>query len=85
MLPAILDEVAEGHEVVLSRHGREVAVIVRPDSLRSRRAGAASLQAEELRSQLEEARERPLPRRPGIQQAWADELVDEIRSSRTHR
>jgi antitoxin (DNA-binding transcriptional repressor) of toxin-antitoxin stability system len=42
-LPELLDRVLAGEEVTITRHGRPVAVVVRPDSLRVRRAdrGAA--------------------------------------------
>jgi len=40
-LPEILRLVDAGEEVTLTRHGRAVAVVVRPDSLRTRRAASA--------------------------------------------
>jgi antitoxin (DNA-binding transcriptional repressor) of toxin-antitoxin stability system len=40
-LPQILAKVAHGEEVTLTKHGRPIAVIVRPDTLRARRAGDA--------------------------------------------
>ena len=45
-LPRILQLVEDGEEVTLQRHGRDVAVIVRPDALRLRR-GAVALQVGE--------------------------------------
>jgi prevent-host-death family protein len=39
-LPALLDRVEEGEEVTITRNGRPVAVVVRPDMLRSRRTEA---------------------------------------------
>jgi len=40
-LPELLSRVEDGEEVTITRHGRPVAVLVRPDALRSRRARAA--------------------------------------------
>src|SRR4051794_15680318 len=37
-LPQILERVLAGEEVTITRHGRAVAVVVRPDALRARRA-----------------------------------------------
>jgi prevent-host-death family protein len=40
-LPQILDRILAGEEVTLTRHGQPVAVVVRPDTLRARRADDA--------------------------------------------
>ena len=40
-LPELLNRVEGGEEVTITRHGHPVAVLVRPDSLRARRAGGA--------------------------------------------
>ena len=40
-LPEILDRVTAGEEVTITRHGRAVAIVVRPDALRVRRADRA--------------------------------------------
>ena len=37
-LPEILDRVSEGEEITITRHGKAVAVVVRPETLRIRRA-----------------------------------------------
>ena len=47
--------------MTLTRHGVPVAVLVRPDALRPRRAAAAYAKAEEIDRMLREARQRPLP------------------------
>jgi prevent-host-death family protein len=51
-LPALLERVGDGEEVTLTRHGVPVAVLVRPDALRARRAAAALKMAEELHEML---------------------------------
>lgn len=38
-LPQILDQVERGEEIVISRHGKAVAIVIRPDG---RRADAAT-------------------------------------------
>ncbi|WP_434056376.1 type II toxin-antitoxin system Phd/YefM family antitoxin [Georgenia sunbinii] len=47
-LPAQLDRVEAGEEVAITRHGRVVAVLVRPDALRARRAPEAWRQADRI-------------------------------------
>lgn len=59
-LPALLARVAEGEEVTLTRHGLPVAVLVRPDALRARRAEPAFAAARELDDLLAAARHEPL-------------------------
>lgn len=84
-LPEILAKVAGGEEVTLTRRGRPVAVIVRPDSLRSRRATAALRGAEELAEQLNAARVLSTPPPSVITEEWAEELIAEIRAGRDVR
>jgi antitoxin (DNA-binding transcriptional repressor) of toxin-antitoxin stability system len=81
-LPEVLSRVADGEEITITRHGRPVAVIVRPDILRSRSHGDDLLdQAEQLNEMLREAAKRP--RSPGgISVEYAEELVAAIRADR---
>jgi prevent-host-death family protein len=81
-LPWVLDRVQEGEEVTITRHGQPVAVVVRPDSLRSRRADASLAKAAEVRRLLEEARHSPLSLDTGLSIERADELVAELRADR---
>jgi len=60
-LSEILDRVQAGEEVTLPRHGVAVAVVVRPDTLRARRADDALAAAERLRDVLVQGRARRLP------------------------
>ena len=53
-LPEILQRVESGEEVTLTRHGRSVAVIVRPDVLRARRSPEAIDAGEEISRMLRE-------------------------------
>jgi antitoxin (DNA-binding transcriptional repressor) of toxin-antitoxin stability system len=80
-LPQVLDRVAEGEEVTITRHGRPVAVVVRPDILWSRRAGAALDDAE----RLPEATAAGWPEGPGLTAQRAEELISEIRAGRDAR
>jgi antitoxin (DNA-binding transcriptional repressor) of toxin-antitoxin stability system len=84
-LPEVLDRVLAGEEVTLTRHGRAVAVVVRPDILRVRRADSALTAADSVRSILEQGRRSRLPTRPGLREQRADELVAEVRASRSGR
>lgn len=83
-LPAQLDRVEAGEEVQITRHGRVVAVLVRPEVLRTRRAREAWVEADRIGELLERARHEPLKRAAGPP-GWADELVAEIRADRDAR
>jgi prevent-host-death family protein len=81
-LPELLDRVAAGEEITLTRHGRPVAVLVRPDRLRARRADDALAAAGEIAALLDVGRQdhgRPLTA------ARADELAAQVRSGRRAR
>ena len=84
-LPEVLDRVAEGEEVTITRHGRAVAVVVRPDILRSRRAGGALDDAERIHALLTEAATAELPVGAGLTAQRAEELIAEIRAGRDAR
>jgi prevent-host-death family protein len=83
-LPALLDLVAAGEEVTITRHGQAVAVVVRPDSLRSRRADAALASAERVRSLLAAGR-RISVTAAGLTEARAEELIAGVDASRDRR
>ncbi|CAN5242454.1 hypothetical protein BH23ACT9_BH23ACT9_10240 [soil metagenome] len=84
-LPQILDRVLAGEEVTLTRHGRVVAVIVRPDVLRARRADDALAGADRLRHILSQGRSDSLRARPTLRTERAEELLSEVRASRAQR
>jgi len=81
-LPELLDRVQLGEEVTITRHGKAVAVLIRPDQLRTRRAKEALRVAAELHDELQRARERPLLASGGLAPGRAEELVREIRRDR---
>jgi len=86
ILPEVLDRVERGEEVTITRHGRPVAVVVRPDALRSRRSERALAAAAQTRAALAAGRKRPLEiASRGISAERADELVGAIRSDRDAR
>jgi antitoxin (DNA-binding transcriptional repressor) of toxin-antitoxin stability system len=84
-LPEVLDRVADGEEVTITRHGRPVAVVVRPDILWSRRSGAALDDAERIHALLAEAGSAEPPAGPGLTVQRAEELIAEIRAGRDAR
>jgi antitoxin (DNA-binding transcriptional repressor) of toxin-antitoxin stability system len=84
-LPEVLDRVAGGEEVIITRHGRPVAVVVRPDVLWSRRARGSFDKAERIHELLTEAAAAPLPENRGLTAERAEELVSEIRAGRDAR
>jgi prevent-host-death family protein len=81
-LPELLDRVGTGEEVTLTRHGVAVAVLIRPDSLRVRRAEGALRKAAELHTMMVESRGKPLSSQGVMSAQRADELVAEIRRDR---
>lgn len=82
-LPALLSRVADGEEVTITRHGLAVAVLVRPDALRARRAESALAGARRLHEMLDAARQRDAP--PTLSVRRAEELVEHVRASRDAR
>jgi prevent-host-death family protein len=84
-LPELLNRVEDGEEVVITRHGRPVAVLVRPDALRVRRAESALDDAGRIHALLAEAAAAPLPEGTGLTGQRAEELIAEIRASRDAR
>lgn len=84
-LPAILDRVLAGDEVTITRHGQPVAVVVRPDAIRVRRADRALADAERLRDLLDRARSVPLSDAPTVSAERAEELVAQVAAGRSTR
>jgi antitoxin (DNA-binding transcriptional repressor) of toxin-antitoxin stability system len=84
-LPEVLDRVADGEEVTITRHGRPVAVVVRPDVLRSRRARGALEDGERVHELLAEAATAEVPAGPGLTSERAEELIAGIRADRDAR
>ena len=84
-LPELLNRVEDGEEVTITRHGRAVAVLVRPDALRSRRAEAALDDAARIHDLLAEAAATPPLGGTGLTEQRAEELIAEIRAGRDAR
>jgi prevent-host-death family protein len=84
-LPEIVERVLSGEEITLTRHGVPVVVIVRPDTLRVRRAEEALAAAGRVRDLLEQARRSPLSDRPTLSEERADALVAAVRAGRSGR
>lgn len=82
-LPEIVQRVTDGEEVTITRHGRAVAVVVRPDALRARRADAALQGAAAIHELLETARGRPLGSAPPLSEARAESMIGDVRNSRS--
>jgi prevent-host-death family protein len=81
-LPDLLTRVEDGEEVTITRHGRPVAVLVRPDALRSRRAQAALDDAARIHELLAAA---AAPEGTGMTTQRAEELIAQIRADRDTR
>lgn len=85
VLPELLDRVGAGEEVTITRHGKAVAVLIRPDALRVRRADRALAGAEMIRDALERGRRLPLSAHPVITQRRGKALAQEVKAGRSSR
>jgi antitoxin (DNA-binding transcriptional repressor) of toxin-antitoxin stability system len=83
-LPELLTRVEEGEEVTITRHGRPVAVLVRPDVLWTR-SGLAIEAAGRVHDILAAAAESDLPEDTGLTAERAEELLAAIRTGRDQR
>ena len=84
-LPELLNRVEGGEEVTITRHGRPVAVLVRPDALRVRRAEVVLDEAARIHTLLAEAADAPPPEGSDLTERRAEELIAEIRAGRDAR
>ena len=85
-LPEILNRVSEGEEITITRHGRAVAVIVRPDIMWSRsRAEEVLAESARLNDLLQAAADSELPAARGLTEQYAEELIAAIRADRDGR
>jgi antitoxin (DNA-binding transcriptional repressor) of toxin-antitoxin stability system len=84
-LPEVLNRVEAGEEVTITRHGRAVAVMVRPDVLWQRsQGGDVHARAEQLEQIIRAAGERELSL-GGLTEEYAEELIADIRAGRDAR
>lgn len=84
-LPAILDQVAAGEEITITRHGQPAAVVISPARLRSRRGEVVLAEATRVRELLHDARDIDLSESGGISADRAERLVAAVRSARKSR
>ncbi len=83
-LPEVVRRVGAGEEVTITRHGQPVAVVVRPDALRARRADALLAGAASVREEIDRGRRSRLAV-PTITADRAEELVAALRRERNTR
>jgi len=85
-LPEVLNRVADGEEITITRHGRPVAVVVRPDIMWSRsRAEVVLSESARLGDLLTAAARNDPPEAGHITEQYAEELVAAIRADREGR
>jgi antitoxin (DNA-binding transcriptional repressor) of toxin-antitoxin stability system len=84
-LPELLNRVEDGEEITITRHGRPVAVLIRPDALRVRHAEVVLDEAAQIHNLLAEAAASPLPEGTGLTEQRAEELIAQIRADRDTR
>ena len=80
-LPDLLNRVEDGEEITITRHGRPVAVLIRPDALRARHAEVVLDEAAQIHNLLAEAAATPLPEGTGLTEQRAEELVSLYRTA----
>lgn len=84
-LPEVLNRVEAGEEITITRHGRAVAVVVRPDVIWHRSpASDLTAQARQLERIIQAAGEREMSS-GGISLEYAEELIADIRAGRDSR
>jgi len=84
-LPQILQRVLAGEEVTITRHGEPVAVVVRPDTLRMRRASERLSEADRVHDLIASSRQAKLRDRPTLSERQADALLADIQAARSER
>lgn len=82
-LPQILQRVLAGEEVTITRHGEPVAVVVRPDTLRARRASQRVSDADRVRDLIAGGRQAKLRPRATLSQQQADSLLADVQAARS--
>lgn len=82
VLPQLLQRVLAGEEITLTRHGAAVAVVIRPDRLRARRADAALDRAATVHDAIASGRQRELGT---ISPETADDLMKDVKRARARR
>lgn len=82
LLPQIVQRVLAGEEITLTRHGQEVAVLIRPDRLRARRADAALSAAAVVHEALAAGRTQALGT---VSAETAQEVLQHVKRSRASR
>jgi antitoxin (DNA-binding transcriptional repressor) of toxin-antitoxin stability system len=83
-LPELLDRVEAGDEVVITRHGKPIAVLVAPERVRIRHA-PTSLDAARHLADLLAAAAQQSQGQPTITAHLAEQLVGEVRAARRAR
>lgn len=81
----LVDRVLEGEEVTLTRYGRPVAVLVRPDILANRRGAARRDPSHVVDYALSQGEKSELKDLRGLSVERAEALVAEVRASRSRR
>lgn len=83
-LPDLLTRVEQGEEVTITRHGRAIAVLVRPDVLRPR-AQVIIEDSVRIHELVAGAQAGEQSAGPGLTQERAEQLLSEIRAGREGR
>ena len=81
ILPELLDRVERGEEITITRYGRPAAVLLRPDSVRMRRAKETIDHAREVAALVSAGRDRPLPA-PAVSADHAQGWAEAVRADR---
>ena len=82
-LSALINRVEhDGETVIITRHGKPVAVLVSKDLMRKRRTARAFADAARIHQLIEDAGKRPWSELGSIDSDFAEEMIAEIRANR---
>ena len=89
-LPRVLDRVADGDQVTITRHGKPAAVVVRPDRVPPSRTADMEARAAKIKAEMEQARSMPIDwslwdKPSSLTPEQVEEWVAEIRADRDSR
>ncbi len=82
-LPALLDRVAQGEEITLTRHGRPAVILIHPDRWPRSRARDVLDAADRLGDEMARLSGQPMP--APIEDLDADARVAQLRADRAAR
>ena len=82
-LPALLDRVAQGEEITVTRHGRPAVILIHPDRWPRGRAAAVLEEADRLREEMAQLSVEPMP--PPLEDLDVEARIAQLGADRAAR